>query len=298
MSRWEGFEEFVQVVKSGGFSAAARVLGVSKGHVSQQVSRLEDRLGARLLYRTTRKVTPTELGELYYQQCRQIVEDLEEAERSINSLQQETRGLLKISAPHLLGEAHIVPVIAQFLQQHPKLEIELNLSSRKVDLVEDGCDLAIQVGARTETNVVNKKFTPTGFSVVGSQEYFKQFKAPVKPDDLKQHRCLLFAEYGQSKPWKFAGPKGLIRVSVPSHWHSNSGHALRAAAKQGLGLAYLPDYYLEEVASAGNLKIVLQDWSAVDRDIVAIYQHKRHLSAKVRLFVEFLTQHFAGVVEV
>ncbi len=297
MSRWEGFEEFVQVVKSGGFSAAARVLGVSKGHVSQQVSRLEDRLGARLLYRTTRKVSPTEIGELYYQQCRQIVEDLEEAERSINSLQQETRGLLKISAPHLLGEAHIVPALADFLKQHPKLEIELNLSSRKIDLVEDGYDLAIQVGAHTETNVVNQKLAPTGFSVVGSPEYFQHFGAPLKPSDLKKHRCLVFTEYGQGKRWKFVGPKGLIRISVPSQWHSNSGHALRAAAKQGLGLAYLPGYYLKEEVSAGNLKIVLQDWSAVDRDIVAIYQHKRHLSAKIRLFVEFLKQHFEAATD-
>lgn len=294
MSRWEGFEEFVQVVNSGTFSAAARALGVSKGHVSQQVSRLEDRLGSRLLHRTTRKLSLTETGEIYYNRCQQIIEELEDAELSVNHLQQHVKGLLRISAPHLLGEVHLVPAIAEFLQTHPHLDVELDLTSRKVDLLEGYYDLAIQVGARRDVNVVNLSLAPTRFFVVASPEYLASAPPLTSPDDIKHHRSLLFMDRGLSKPWKFVQPNSndTLQVRVSSHWRSNSGHALRAAAKQGLGLAYLPDYYLVEDIAEGRLVAQLQGWNAIDRDIVGIHQHKAHLSAKLRLFTEFLRTYF------
>jgi len=292
MSRWEGFEELVEVINSGSFSAAAKVLGVSKGHVSQQISRLEDRLGTRLLHRTTRKITLTETGAIYYEQCRQVVEDLEAAEQAITVLQQEVQGLLRISAPHLIGETLLVPAIAEFMEQHEKLEIELDLTSHKVDLIEGHYDLAIQVGARKDINVVNRELAMTRFHVVGSPEYLKKFPPPQHPRDLKQHRCLLFMDYGQSKPWKFSGADESISINLKSHWRSNSGQALRAGAKRGLGLAYLPDYYLKEDIAAGSLVEVLNDWDSIKREIVIIYQHKRHLSAKINLFTEFMREYF------
>lgn len=293
MSRWEGFEELVEVVNCGSFSGAAKVLGVSKGHVSQQISRLEDRLETRLLHRTTRKVTLTETGAIYYEQCRQVVEDLEAAERDITQLQSEVKGRLRISAPHLIGEVLLVPAIAQFMKTNPALEIELALSSRKVDLIEERFDVAVQVGSRKDINVVNRDLASTGFHVVASPEYLSRHPAPSKPTDLKQHQCLLFVDSGQTKPWRFSSKKGNIKVSVKSQWRSNSGHAIRAAVEQGLGLAYLPDYYLVDDLIDGKLVTVLNDWQAVDRNIVAIYQHKRHLSAKIRLFTEFLQDYFA-----
>lgn len=292
MSRWEGFEELVKVVEVGSFSGAARAMGVSKGHVSQRISQLEDRLGTRLLHRTTRKLSLTELGNLYYQRCKQITEDLEEVERTVSEFQQRATGLLKISSPNLLGEMHIVPAIADFLKENDTLEIELNFYSRKVDLIEDAYDVAIQVGPRTDINVVNKTLAKTTFQLVASPDFLNRYGSPEEPGDLKHLRCLMFTEYGSSKPWKFIRGEEKSSITGMCYWHSNSGHCLLAAARDGLGLAYLPDYYLADDIKAGQLVPVLEDWCGIDRDIVAIYQHRRHLSAKVKLFVDFMQDRF------
>ena len=294
MSRWEGFEELVKVVEVGSFSGAARAMGVSKGHISQRISQLEDRLGTRLLHRTTRKLSLTELGNLYYQRCKQVIEDLDEIEQTVSEFQQKATGLLKLSSPNLLGEMHIVPAIADFLKTNPNLEIELNFYSRKVDLIEDAYDVAIQVGARTDINVINKPLAKTTFVLVGSPRFLNQYGTPESPQDLKYLRCLHFTQYGTSKPWKFVRGEEEISVRGECRWHSNSGHCLLGAARSGLGLAYLPDYYLAGDLKAGNLVRVLDEWSGIERDIVAIYQHRRHLSAKVKLFVDFLEERFAA----
>ena len=295
MSRWEGFEEFVQVVDNGGFSAAARTTGASKSHISQQISRLEDRLGARLLNRTTRKISLTDVGEEFYDKCNRIIEELDDAERSVSSLQSEAKGVLRISTPSLLGEVHLVPALAEFQKSHPNLVLELNFISRKVDLIEEGYDLVIQLGQRTDINVVNKLLCRTRFHVVANLDYLKQHGTPTKPSELKQHNCLTFTHHGQSKPWKFVSAKGKKQVPVKGTWRSSSGNALKAAAIQGLGLVYLPDYYIADDIKSGQLQMVLSDWSAVERDIVVIYQERRHLSAKIRLCTEHLTNHFESM---
>jgi DNA-binding transcriptional LysR family regulator len=292
MSRWEGFEELVKVVEVGSFSGAATAMGVSKGHVSQRISQLEDRLGVRLLHRTTRRLSLTELGNLYYQRCKQVIEDLDEIEQAVSEYQQRATGLLKISSPNLLGEMHIVPAIADFVADNPSLEIELNFYSRKVDLIEDAYDVAIQVGSRTDINVVNKPLAKTTFQLVATPRFLNQYGTPEEPRDLKHLRCLMFTEYGTSKPWKFIRGNEEISVDGMCHWHSNSGHCLLAAARDSLGLAYLPDYYLVEDITAGRLVRVLEEWGGLERDVVATYQHRRHLSAKVKLFVDFMQERF------
>jgi DNA-binding transcriptional LysR family regulator len=292
MSRWEGFEELVKVVEAGSFSGAARALGVSKGHVSQRISQLEDRLGVRLLHRTTRKLALTELGNLYYQRCKQVVEDLDEIEQAVSKYQQRVTGVLKISSPNLLGELHIVPAIAAFLAENPNLEIELDFLSRKVDLVEDAYDVAIQVGARTDTNVVNKPLAKTTFQLVATPRFLNRHGTPERPSDLKHLRCLKFTEYGVSKPWKFVRGDEEVSASGLSRWHSNNGHCLLAAARSSLGLAYLPDYYVADDLASGRLVRVLDEWGGIERDVVAIYLHRRHLSAKVKLFVDYLQKRF------
>lgn len=293
MSRWEGFEELVKVVEVGSFSGAARAMGVSKGHVSQRISQLEDRLGVRLLHRTTRKLSLTELGNLYYQRCKQVSEDLDEIEQALSEYQQRATGVLKISSPNLLGEVHIVPAIADFLSENPSLEIELNFYGRKVDLVEDAYDVAIQVGARTDINVVNKPLAKTTFQLVATPRFLNRHGTPENPSDLKHLRCVTFTEYGMTKPWKFVRAGKEVSVSGLSRWHSNNGHCLLAAARESLGLAYLPDYYVADDIASGRLVRVLEEWSGIGRDVVAIYQHRRHLSAKVRLFVAHLQARFS-----
>ncbi|TQV88301.1 LysR family transcriptional regulator [Aliikangiella coralliicola] len=294
ISRWQGIEEFVQVVKCGSFSAAARTLGISKSHVSQQISKLEDRLASRLLHRTTRKLTLTETGEYYYHRCQQILEDLENTEHSVNQLQEEVQGLLRISSPHLLGESHLVPAIAEFLSEHPKLDIELDFSSKKIDLIAEYYDLALQVGKRKDVNVVNLPLATTRFFIVASPGYLANTNELIEPANIQNHNCLLFMDRGVSKPWllKKQEDDTPLPIKVMSHWRSNSGPALRAAAKKGLGLAYLPDYYLKQDIEEGSLKILLPEWSFNQREIVAIYPHKNHLSAKTRLFSQFLKAFF------
>ena len=238
MSRWEGFEELAKVVRVGSFSGATRAMGVSKGHVRQRISQLEDRLGVRLLHRTTRKLSLTELGNLYYQRSKQVIEDLDEIEQAVSKYQQRATGVLKISSPNLLGELHMsVSAIADFLAADPNLEIELDFYSRKVDLVEDAYDVAIQVGARTDINVINKPLAKTTFQLVATPRFLNRYGAPEKPSDLKQLRCVMFTEYGVSKPWQFVRGDDEVSVTGLCRWHSNNGHCLLAAARDSLGLA-------------------------------------------------------------
>ncbi len=291
VGRWEGIEEFIAVVDHGSFSAAARALGVSKAHVSQQVSRLEDRLGSRLLHRTTRKMSLSETGAAYLQRCRHIVEELVAAEREVASTQHDIAGRLRISSPHLLGEVLLVPALTAFHALHPALDIDIDLSSHRVNLLQSRYDIAIQMGARKDVNVVNHPLFRTRFSVVASPAYLATRAPPQHPDELKHHHCLLFASEGESKPWKFQSPEGRkIAIAVHSRWRSNSGHLLRAAAKSGLGLAYLPDYYLQADVEAGRLCKVMLRWPSIDRQVVAIYQERRHLQDKIRAFLDYLTQ--------
>ncbi|WP_196137183.1 LysR family transcriptional regulator [Aliikangiella sp. G2MR2-5] len=295
MSRWEGVEEFVEVVNSGSFSAAAEVLGISKSHVSQQISRIEERLGSRLLHRTTRKLSLTEVGEAFYQKCSHIVEAMDEAETSVTQLHQSVKGTLKIASPFLLGETFLVPAISEFMLEYPELELEIEFTSRRVDLLENDHDVALQVGARKDVNVVNVPLSQTRFYVVASKDYIQRVHKPVtSPRDLQNHQCLLFMEKGRSKPWRLkrSNDQSECLLKVKSRWRSNSGLALRAVAKRGLGIAYLPDYYLQTEVLNGSLRVLLPEWSFNQREIVAIYPHKRLVPAKVKIFTEFLKAYF------
>lgn len=293
MSQWEGFEELVNVVEAGSFSGAARTMGVSKAYVSQRISQLEERLGTRLLHRTTRKLSLTELGTLYYQRCRQVVDELDEIELAVTEFQQRPTGLLKISSPNLLGDMHIVPAISDFIKLHPAVEIELNFYSRKVDLVEDRYDIAIEVGKRKDTNIVHRPLSKTTFHLVASPGFLNKFGSPGKPEDLKHLRCIQFTEYSQTKSWKLRNGNKEVSINGQCYWRSNSGHCLLSAVKSGIGIAYLPDYYLADDLKRGTLIRVLKEWEGIERDIVAIYQHRRHLTAKVKLFVDFLANRFS-----
>ena len=291
-SRWEGIEELIAVIDEGSFSSAAKRLGISKAHVSQQISRLEDRLGTRLLHRTTRKVSVTETGAIYADRCRSILADLESTELAVSTLQNEVRGKLRISSPHLLGEVLLLPALTEFQRSHPMLEIDIDLTSRRIDLIDEHYDLAIQLGERKDVNVVNKTLTTTRFHVVASPEYINKHGSPQTLEELKQHHCLLFSSRGRVKPWKFRDGDNTLEVNIKSRWRSNSGHLLRAAAKQGIGLAYLPDYYLTEELKTGELVSLINDWQSIDRKVVAIYQHRAHVTSKIHLFLEFLTTFF------
>lgn len=291
MNRWDGLQEFVQVVDSGSFSEAARALGVSKSHVSKQVCRLEDRLGARLLHRTTRKLVLTDVGEAYYERCSQIVADLEEAELAATQLQATPRGTLKITVAGSFGEVYIAPAVADFLTEYPELSVVMDFSNRKCDLIEEGFDLAIRFGILQDSTLIARKIAPRYLAICASPEYLEKHGTPEVPEDLKNHNCLI----GTLQNWLFKGDKGVYDFKVNGNWRSGNGNALTAAAVKGVGITQIPDFYAQEELDKGTLVKILSDYTDMDTSVWAVYPHNRHLSAKVRLFVEFLVNRFSDM---
>ena len=291
-NRLEGFEAFIKVVDSGSFSAAARLMGVSKAYVSQQVSKLEERLGARLLQRSTRKLSLTEVGERFYKQTEHILADLDEAEAEVATLQASPKGQLKINAPHLFGRLFIVPALAEMRRNYPDLTIEVDFSSRKVDLIEEGFDLSIELGQRSTSNHYAKKLCSTRFLLCASPSYVDKFGQPEQPTDLQNHQGLVFVERGLTRPWRLQSTDELVEIKPPCHWRGNDGYGLLQAALEGIGIAYLPDYYLKQHFEDGSLIEIMPSWTLLERDVSIVYQQRRHISSKVSLAIETLQEFF------
>lgn len=289
MSRWDGIDEFVQVVESGGFAAAARALGVSKAYVSKRVRQLEDRLGVRLLQRTTRRQSLTSAGEHFYRRCAQLSQELSELEASLSAAQEVPRGRLRISVAASFAERYVAPVCAEFAARYPAVQMELVFDNRVVDLVEEGYDLAIRYGELRSSALVARRIAPRRLYVVASPDYLEHQGAPVRPEDLREHACLV----GTSDQWLFRGEGGgHRRLRVSGHWRSNNGMALLTAARRGLGLTQLPDFYVEEDLAQGRLQAVLREWELGDVGVWAVYPHRRHLPLKVKLLVDMLAAQF------
>lgn len=293
MNRLDGLEVFVAVVDNEGFTAAAGELDVSKSYVSKQISRLEDRLGVRLLNRTTRQVTATAAGEAFYDRCAQILEDLEAAERAVTQLQTSPRGTLRVSLPMSFGLNYVAPIIGGFLEDYPELELDLDFSDRQVDIVDEGYDMVIRIGNLKDSSLIARKLAPTQRFVCGSPAYFEEHGVPRHPRDLRDHECLLYSYKTHGPSWRFDGPDGEVLVRVSGRIRSNNGSALVHAAVSGLGLTLSPDFIAADAIRSGDLQPVLEDWIDSKMDVWALYPHRRYLSAKVRLFVDYLREHFS-----
>lgn len=288
MSRWDGIDEFVQVVESGGFAAAARVLGVSKAYVSKRVRQLEDRLGVRLLQRTTRRQSLTGAGEQFYRRCAQLGHELGELEASLSAAQEVPRGRLRVSVAASFAERFVAPACAEFAARYPDVQMELVFDNRVVDLVEEGYDLAIRYGELRSSALVARRIAPRRLYVCASPEYLERHGAPARPEDLREHACLV----GTGDQWLFRGEEGDRRLRVSGNWRSNNGMALLVAARRGLGLTQLPDFYVEDDLAQGRLRAVLREWELGDVGVWAVYPHRRHLPLKVRLLVDMLAAQF------
>lgn len=287
MSKLDGLDIFVKVAELGNFSAAAEQLQVSKAHVSRQVSRLETRLGVQLFERSTRKVALTELGEAFYLRTRDNLQALEEAQRSVMDLQEMPQGNLRIAAAGLFAERHVAPAAASFMQRYPELNIELNFSDRMVDLIGEGFDLAIRSGMLKDSSLVARRITSRRIMLCASPAYLQQYGQPQCLEDLKQHNCL----QGASASWHFKTAQGRnTEYKVQGNWNSNNGYAVLQAGLQGLGLLQLPEFYVQEAIDQQQLVCLLESFEPKDNGIWAVYPSNRHLSAKVRLFVEHLIE--------
>jgi DNA-binding transcriptional LysR family regulator len=284
MAKWEESEIFVAVVKYGGFSSAAEKLGVSKSHVSRQISQLENRLGAQLLQRTTRKVTTTEVGQAYYLRAKELVEGLEDAEKAVMDLQATPRGNLKMTVAGGFGEDFVAPAAAEFMAHNPELNIEIDFTNRTVDLIAEGYDLAIRAGVLRDSTLIARRIVSRPMCICASPEYLARKGEPVSVEGLSRHDCLL----GTLSTWRFRSSAGHSEQRLEGRWRSNNGRALLSAARQGLGLVQLPEFYVRKDLAEGTLVEVLKDVQPTDTGVWAVYPSNRHLSAKVRLFVEFL----------
>ncbi|KDE41271.1 MAG: LysR family transcriptional regulator [Nitrincola lacisaponensis] len=286
MNHWDRIEAFTEVVRLGTFSSAARHLNVSASHISRLVVKLEQQLGTQLLYRTTRKIRLTDAGRLYYEHCRHLFEGFREAEAAINDLQSSPRGVLKITAGYTFGERYIVPLLNDFMQQHPQLEVRLHLTNRRVDLIEEGYDLAIRIGPMEDSSLIARRLWTREELVVASPAYLAQYGEPANLQDLVRHQCLI----GSRDRWLFSDQGMRREVRVQGRLHANSGMALLDAALKGLGLVQLPAYYIGEYLETGALVPVLEPYAFRDSAIWVVYPQHRHLSSKVRMFIDFLVE--------
>lgn len=286
MFTWEGVSEFTAVAETESFTLASKRLRISTAQVSRQVSALENRLGVKLFYRTTRKVSLTDSGQVYYQHCRSVLDGLEEAERAIAHLHSRPRGKIKLTAPVTFGEEKIAPLINDFVLLYPELEIILHLTNQTLDLVDEGYDLAIRLGKLTDSSMMAKKLSTRTQYVCASPSYIETYGTPHSLSELERHNCLL----GSIDYWHFQQSGSRKNIRVSGNIRCNSGYGLVDAALKGIGIIQLPDYYVQSYIDAGRLISMLEKYREPEEGIWAIYPHNRHLSPKIRLLVDFLAE--------
>lgn len=291
MDRLAGMEVFAAVVEAKSFSAAARRLGLSKSAVSKQVGRLEQRLGAQLLNRTTRRLALTEAGTTFYEHCARIVAEAGEAELAVARHHGRPRGTIRINAPMTFGVMHIAPALADFAIENPELEVDMALDDRFVDLIEEGFDVAVRIGALADSSLIARTLAPVRFAVCGSPDYLRHHGTPAAPADLVHHNCLLYT-YLATAEWRFEGPDGNLAVRVQGDFRANNGEVLRELALAGRGLVLTPTFLVGEDLGSGRLRSVLGAYRVPETAVHAVYPQRRYLSPKVRAFVDFVAARF------
>ncbi|MBK9114445.1 MAG: LysR family transcriptional regulator [Betaproteobacteria bacterium] len=294
MDRFHAIAAFVKVVETGSFARAAERLDLSVSSVSRQVADLEAHLDARLLNRTTRRLSLTEAGRAFHERCVQLLADLEEAESVAGAGTAVPRGTLRVSAGVTFGTAHLAPAAAAFMARHADMRLDVELSDRIVDLVDEGFDAAVRIGAVGGQNLVGRRVGASELVCCAAPAYVARHGAPRAPEDLVRHACLLYEYAPQRDLWTFGDRKGgQRRVRVTGPVHANSGAFLAALAAEGVGIAYEPDFIVGADVAAGRLVPLLRDFPPAATPIHVVYPSRRHLSAKVRAFAEFLQERFA-----
>ena len=288
--QWEGISEFVYVAENESFTLASKKMGISTAQVSRQVSALEKRLNIKLFYRTTRKVSLTEEGRIFYQHCRGVLDGLNAAELAVTNLQSKPQGRVKLTAPVTYGEQQILPLVNDFAVQYSELEVTANLSNQQVDLVEEGYDLAIRLGKLADSTLMAKKLGTRTNYVCAAPSYLEKQGIPHSLSELNKHNCL----QGSLDYWHFVDDGKERNIRIRGRLSYNSGYSLTDAALKGLGIVQLPDYYVQQYLESGELISILDNYREPDEGIWAVYPQNRHLSPKIRLLVEYLVKHLAS----
>ena len=291
MDRFQAIQTFVAVVENGSFARAAERLDRSVSAVSRDVAELEAHLDTRLLNRTTRRLSLTEAGRAFHERAVQLLADLEEAEESASQGGATPRGTLRLTAPIGYGTRVLAPLIAAFGARHPQVRIDVDLSDRMVDLVDEGFDLAVRIGAIRSQLLVARRIGTATLVCCASPGYLKRNGTPKVPEDLARHACITYAYSSPPDQWPFIGVDGEpLNVRVGGPFHTNNGRLMLGLAAEGAGIACEPDFAAAPEIAAGRLVRVLADWALPTLPIHAAYPSRRHLSAKVRAFVDFLAE--------
>lgn len=293
MDRLTEMEAFATVVDQGGFTDAARKMGISKSAVSKHVSSLESRLGARLLNRTTRRVSPTEIGLAYYDRARRVLNDAGEADALVSSMQSAPSGLLRISVATDFGVNHMSPILGDFLVDYPDITVNMVLNNRFVELISEGFDLAIRIGEMEDSSLRARKLTDTTKRLIAAPGYFNQFGRPEKIDDLNEHKLLHYSNQSAGNVWKLTAPSGEKRQVRTQGWLTvNDGQSLLNACVSGLGIAYLPSFLYADALKQGLVEEAMPELPSETQGIYAVYPPGRYTQPKVRTFIDLLVEAF------
>lgn len=294
MDTIDGMRTFVTVISEGSFSGAAERLNMSPQLVSKYVGQLETRLGARLLNRSTRRLSITEAGQAYFDRCQYVLAEIDEMESAVGDATVAARGTLRINAPMTFGTLHLSKAIAEYQCSQPEVTVDLSLDDRVVDIVSEGYDIAIRIGQLRESSLVARKLAPVRLVVCGSPDYLAKRGVPTSPDELGTHDCLRYTITSGGGRWRFAHGGEVHDVRVNGSFSANNGDALRLAALAGTGLIMQPTFIVGDDVRVGRLQLVLEDYEIEAMGVYAVYAHRQYLSGKVRTFVEFLSDYFGS----
>ena len=290
MDRFNEYEHFIRVARSGSFTKAAATVGLTASAVSKHVKALEARLGVRLLNRTTRRVALTDGGRAFLERAEAIVGEVAEAESALADLDARPRGVLRVGIPMDFGRLHLAESIASFMAEHSELRIEIELTDRAVDLLEEGLDVVVRIGTLRDSSLVARRLGPCRRVVCAAPAYLEAHGRPEAPDDLVRHHRIGYA-FEAERSWQFETLQGPLRIDVPIRHRSNNGDVTRTLLLEGLGIALMPTFIVAEELRSGRLESLFADRLENTIPIHAVYPHRKHLSAKVRAFVDHLAAH-------
>ena len=284
---------FLAVIETGSFTAAAEKLGTRSGQASKLISRLETELGVRLLNRTTRSVAPTEAGRAYFDRLKPLVDELDTLDLDIRNISQSPRGRLRLTAPLTFGSLELAPALNAFAGLYPDIELDVSFSDRVVNVVDEGFDLAVRVGRPGDSSLIIRRLCAVRIVVVGAPSYLEHHDAPASPADLGQHACIIDTNFREPNRWPFKGETGEVEmVSVDGRIRYSNAEACVQAAELGLGFACVPAFVAGEALRSGRLIRLLPSFEPDPYDVHVLYPHSRHLAAKVRLLVDFLSERY------
>ncbi|PRY97714.1 DNA-binding transcriptional LysR family regulator [Jezberella montanilacus] len=293
MDKFQEITTFTAVVDAGSFVKAADRLNMSKAAVSRHLVDLETRLGIRLLHRTTRKLSLTEEGELFYERCKEILETIESAENEITSHTEDVSGQIRINAPFSFGIRKLAPLWGIFHQKYPKVTLDVVLSDRLVDVVDEGYDIAIRIAALTNSTMVSKKLTTTRIILCASPTYLKEHGTPKKPADLMNHQVINYSYWAGKEEWSFDGPNGGESVNIKPFMQTNNGDTCLSAAIAHQGIVLQPSFIVGDAIRAGDLVEIMPKYKSIELGIYAIFPTRKHIAPKVRVLIDFLVDYFS-----